>query len=539
MRSFSQLRAANVLLAFLLLISPAEALIEKYLYRTRANHTGDIIIDHYVPDGMKYDHPDFLYQEDFPYHRVVEFYSPTCPHCQKFAPHYIEFATKFTELTKEHSTGFYENLDVKFYAVSCKVYRDICKKETIQGYPSIKIYKANSNKGMLLKYWQLHPQTVVKMLGIEVVQDDWKEEENHRPSKAPQPVDEAKPPFLDRRPTEVFGDAYLSFHEAMKTAVFLEENSVLAEDKITALKKWLTELQMTLPPWRIQTLLEALLGGPTQNFTASIEKEDTWQAILDRHPPRSTEYSAACQLHESPYTCGLWTLFHIMSVGVVEFNRGIIHEEGARIFNLEDTTKSLRDFVQHFLLCEVCTDHFLHDYDTCQHERCNRFHDPHKVGEEHWRELPFWLLETHNAVNVRLQSEQKGRVTTAREQQTVMWPPVSNCPQCWPIHRGSFSAKQYNQTMMYNYLRLTYWPQDTHSETAREDFRRLQNPPKEAMAESKPLSQATTSNGSPKLDSMAATSNQVQYSLVFVLIMAVAILFNKHWFRQKPASRKV
>lgn len=383
-----------------------------------------------------------------------------------FSQHYIEFGKKFEELTQQHSTGHYANLTVQFYAISCFVHRNICKEQKITGYPTVKIFKANSNVGKKLRYYELHPETLVKNLGIEAVNDNWfagKKTTNAESPKTQQPAadGEEKPAFMARRSEELFADAYLSFHTAMKTAVFLDESNKLGEEKEKTLRNFLTLLERVLPPWRIHNLLESLLGGVERDFKKSIKTEDKWMAILDQHPPQTTEYSPACKLHDSPYTCGLWTLFHIMTVGVVEFNSRIINAQANKfvILKLQSVSDLLRFFVQYFLLCEECTNHFLQEYDACSYDRCNRLPPKEITGAlNNWKQLPFWLLETHNGVNVRLQAERAdGAKMSAGQQQSVMWPPVSDCPQCWLEQNGADSAKRYNETMMYDYLRLTYW----------------------------------------------------------------------------------
>jgi Erv1 / Alr family len=150
-----------------------------------------------------------------------------------------------------------------------------------------------------------------------------------------------------------------------------------------------------------------------------------------------------------------------MTVGVVEFNSRVINEDANKyvILNAPTVADVLRYFVKHFLLCEVCKNHFLEEYDACKYDRCNRFPPKEIRGElKDWKQLPLWLLETHNGVNVRLQSERAGGVTlSSAQQQNVMWPPTSDCPRCWLEQNGAASATRYNQTVMYEYLRLTYW----------------------------------------------------------------------------------
>jgi Erv1 / Alr family len=348
------------------------------------------------------------------------------------------------------------------------VHRQICKDQGIKGYPTTKVYpKGTSKDGIPMKYYKLNAMTLVDTLGAAPVDDanEIDEKEVTEPEKmeieaSPTNLND-RPAFMKRKLNEVFSDAYLSFHTAMKTAVFIDASGTLTKGKQSVLKSWLQTTQRVLPPWKIHALLEALLGGPNREFASVIATEEAFQAILDAHPPRTLEYSAACQLHESPYTCGLWTLFHILTVGVVEFNSAIINTDVSKDMQLNSqvVSKLIRDFVQHFLLCDACVQHFVGEYDACAYSRCKRLGDERHPGtSDDWKELSLWLLETHNGVNVRLQQDRLGTTpATLEQEQQVMWPLATDCPNCWLQTRGASTASRYNHAVMYNYLRLVYW----------------------------------------------------------------------------------
>jgi Erv1 / Alr family len=324
--------------------------------------------------------------------------------------------------------------------------------------------KGTSHQGIPVKYYELNVMTLGKTLGVATV-DDGNEIHpqgvNSIETEASSTNVNNTPAFMKRRPKEIFLDAYLSFHTAMKTAIFIDATGILTKEKQSVLNSWLQTLQRVLPPWEIHTLLEALLGGPDRDRTAIIITEEAFQAVLDAHPPWTREYSAACQLHKSPYTCGLWTLFHILTVGVVEFNTVIVNPDASKDtqLNTQAVSKLIRDFVQHFLLCDSCVQHFVKEYDACAYNRCTRLNDGQKQGKpDEWKELPLWLLDTHNGVNIRLQQERMGTTqATVEQQQQVMWPPVTDCPNCWLQIGKPVTAPKYQHTMMYNYLRLVYW----------------------------------------------------------------------------------
>ena len=109
-------------------------------------------------------------------------------------------------------------------------------------------------------------------------------------------------------------------------------------------------LEKTLPPWRINFLLVEFLD----DFPSNVKDEATWQQISEVYPPHKRDWSDACKQHDSPYTCGLWSLFHIMTVGLVEFNDAVLDKNN--IFGMQSPKSAslmLREYVHNFFPCEV------------------------------------------------------------------------------------------------------------------------------------------------------------------------------------------
>ena len=111
----------------------------------------------------------------------------------------------------------------------------------------------------------------------------------------------------------------------------------------------------------------------------------------------------------------------------------------------------------------MCQENFLKAYDSCSFDRCNRL-KPHTDDDENdsyptdWEQLPLWLWETHNAVNVRLlheRADREGKTVTAQDEVDVRWPSRLECPGCW---RDDGS---WDEDVVYKYLRITYWPNDS------------------------------------------------------------------------------
>lgn len=427
-----------------------------YLYSTE---DAKPVIEYRGPTapGEQANHPNFIYDpSNGP--RIVEFYAPWCPHCRHFRNHYVSFAQQITNLAKENDA----HVDV--YSVSCTAHRPICQQFGVYGYPKIFLFKAGDvNSTTQANYWTLHPFQVLNDLGVTVSNLKLNLEAEPvsphgaaaliKPGSAADFRNELKS-LQARTKQQVYDDAHLSFHFNLRTGIFMT-NGKLENKTQTALKHWLDLLKVALPPtWSVQTLIKELLT----KFDKIILSEDNLLKIVDAHPPPASEWSPSCT-HGDPtagYTCGLWEFFHIMTVGVVEWNLMINTDDNdALVLSTDMAANTLRDFIENFFGCEVCRTNFIAAFDSCAHDRCNRLTSKAgTLGE--WIQLPVWLWETHNSVNVRLlheKAEREGWTATHEDELEKTWPTRRDCPKCWYAdEEGGFS-----DTTIYKLLRMEYW----------------------------------------------------------------------------------
>jgi len=263
--------------------------------------------------------------------------------------------------------------------------------------------------------------------------------------------------IYQRLKKDTFSDAALSFTYALKTNVF-KENSVtsLSPQEKHAFVEWIDLLYWTLPPtWRLHTLINDL----RTNMDHVSHNRQLLMQLVEKHYDVVNEqkkWSAACthgrEIPGVGYTCGLWNLIHILSVGVAERQHAVL---GLRDrVSVRYAAESLRNYIHFFLACDICTNNFLQVYDECGMNHCKRF-QPRKVTDKTWKELALWLWEYHNQVNVRLlrdRYEKQGVETSFQDEEGVMWPSRQSCPDCW------LKTGKWDKDRVYSHLKSEYWP---------------------------------------------------------------------------------
>jgi Erv1 / Alr family len=355
-----------------------------------------------------------------------------------------------------------EGPPVQFYAVSCTVNKKLCRAQGISGYPKIRLFAANvqQNATKEVVYWKLHVFDVLDALQIHV---------KHLPVDSTvfdttiiNDNSNNKNKNLDeiRTKKQMFDDAYLSFDFNLRNAIYIHDGPLNNQTQ-AVLREWLELVKKTVPVvWQLHTVINALL----KDFKRIVANEDHLVHILDQYPPPSKSWSPSCTkgMDGMGYTCGLWQLFHIVSVGLVEYNLMISANDDTVLSSLSirttDGAETIRNFVEHFFACDVCRYNFLKDYDDCAHDRCHRLSSV-EMNTEQWILFPLWLFETHNAVNVRLYQErmvreQHNREISFHELIQVRWPTKSACPMCWLDNDG------WDEEAVYKYLRTEYWSED-------------------------------------------------------------------------------
>lgn len=380
--------------------------------------------------------PSFLASPDYG-DRVIEFYAPWCGHCRHFAPKYMEVATN----------TFETNPEIKFYAVSCTKYKDLCTAMDVHGYPSVKLIGANTKEQRKLDLASIFNEHIDIAKEFSKTDEEREELEENRAILTGKKLDKEDLPIsitpkAISSQEDIFSDVSASFYFSLRTGVYTSVSPLDTVQK-EALSAWLELLSNTLPKgWEILKVANELL----ENIDNVSIEEKYLTEILDKYNKEEPEWSTFCKTKSEAqgYTCGLWQLFHVITVGVVEQTKA-----SKQRVPPDAAAYVIRNFVEEFFQCAECVSHFLDMYDSCWNDWCNN------LQEEAWESTALWIWDAHNNVNVRLMKEDTERIgneVNTNDEEKAQWPSRKECNQCWDKD-GS-----YDKNKVFDYLKRTYWP---------------------------------------------------------------------------------
>ncbi|CAK9095531.1 unnamed protein product [Durusdinium trenchii] len=409
---------------------------------------------------------------------VVMYYADWCPHCHHYAPTFERIAQKTSPLHQG---------PVSFGAVNCPDFMALCTKIQIAGYPTVRTYHFKGDVGNALSgsrpdrsmvhnedqfvAWLRRnvPENVTQAEVVveAVTKGSGPSDEPSMSSSAgrgvrgaPQ-VDEIRrdPPrssvVQDAMPALHLADAEVAVLYSLRQGAFLRgEGGVLRGAPLVELLRWLDFLGRFFPGGGREHL--RALADRIHEAVASAGDQllvETFNEImktrgLDRIPPEAGLKPDAFWRHCHSFTCGLWSLFHMLSVAVAEEGPST---EIAGVAGQELLVR-VRGFVDHFFGCSYCREHFLEAFDSCKLDRC-------VVEPEDISGAVLWLWKMHNDVTLRVAKEDGRKIPDP-------WPPSEDCLECWNCQtcwtKGSRSVEDFNSAAVLTHLRQEFWSDEWH-----------------------------------------------------------------------------
>lgn len=398
----------------------------------------------------------------------VDFYADWCPHCMHFAPIWDRVATAFQGDSR-----------VAFGAVDCAQHTDFCVSLQVGAYPTLRSFNlpgvgdSFKKTGAYVHDGEYHvdeQNDLMMLLRGKLLARGPDPKGDSRivlPGSAasvrqyPQPHE---PEASQHTATLRFYDAMVALTYALhqgtalaagetKANLFkknLQDNDLsLGGEKLRELVEWLSFLSLVVPSEEAKERLAELAavarqaqarGGllPRSVWIQALEERQIGVAPVEAGSDPSP-YFKIC----TTYTCGLWTLFHLLTVSVSEFPSSNVAGwcDGSKLGQAQ-ALERIRGFVANFFGCADCQKHFLSIYDGCTFGRC-------QLACQDGRGAALWLWQVHNNVTIRVADEQ-GMPTPSQ------WPPKSMCPTCWA--RDGNRGDADNSMMVFRYLVQAYTP---------------------------------------------------------------------------------
>lgn len=198
--------------------------------------------------------------------------------------------------------------------------------------------------------------------------------------------------------------------------VELAAHTVIKGDALIALKNYISVLAKYFPGRSVVRNLLNSLNSWLQNHTTDQityeefkERVDNTAQVPDAALPEGVRWVGCqgSQPHFRRYPCGVWTLFHVLTVEANNIGGS----------DSQEVLKAMRNYIHNFFGCRHCAEHF---------------ENMAKEDLEEVNTLPsavLWLWSRHNRVNNRIAGELSEDPLFPK----IQWPSPEMCPSCHTI----------------------------------------------------------------------------------------------------------
>ncbi|CAK9828271.1 Sulfhydryl oxidase 1 [Anthophora retusa] len=192
-------------------------------------------------------------------------------------------------------------------------------------------------------------------------------------------------------------------------------HKVIKDEKMDALKKYLNILAEYFPLRYGNIFLETIKDIVKKRN--NISGEEFSQIVKSVEEEMSPIYSGpskwiGCKGSSKKYRgypCGLWTMFHMLTVNFAIRNNKDVEHEPRKVL------EAMYGYIEHFFGCADCSQHFV------QMASRNKMFDVSNANDS-----VLWLWSAHNEVNARL----AGDDTEDPKHKKIQYPATQHCPNC-------------------------------------------------------------------------------------------------------------
>ena len=413
---------------------------------------------------------------------------------------------------------------VSFHAVNCANHKVFCQQQQVNHFPTIRLFKHNDETSIQtsyksfqkslvtdISYQHLHPYEVLDKLGIAAfdLPDVGTDVENHEALVSASDAEKESTENVNalwgigtndiptigtyehRSRKELFHDIHIALDYTMRTLIFSVNNTTdnhvvriphtnhrsdLSITEQDVLKSFLMLLQKTMPSSTDNVAVRAMIKAVVDNFIYAAKNRDYMDSYTNEYRPADTQYSKhACpstvpgesDVPETKYTCVMWDLLLMMSVGMVDFN--LQSYDASEMIHPASALHTIFEYVELFGLSMPNSVHnvraqFIDLYNDCTFmNRCQRLpaapkmiyeDEKEQVSKEYiartrtsfleWKIVPLYLATARN-------------VTVQDPSYDELWPPTSRCSVCWNVEEHeTIATLKHDETQLYKYLKIEY-----------------------------------------------------------------------------------
>ncbi|XP_014861561.1 PREDICTED: sulfhydryl oxidase 1-like [Poecilia mexicana] len=222
-------------------------------------------------------------------------------------------------------------------------------------------------------------------------------------------------PWRDFNSSRVYmADLESALHYSLRVELALR--SVINGQALTALKDYISVLAKYFPGRPVVMNLLKSLNSWLQNqnkgpisYEAFRERVDNTAQVPDAALPEGVRWVGCqgSQPHFRRYPCGVWTLFHVLTV----------QANNTGDSDPKEVLKAMRNYIHNFFGCRYCAEHF---------------ENMAREGLDVVTSLPsavLWLWYRHNRVNNRI----AGDLSEDPFFPKIQWPSPEMCPSCHTV----------------------------------------------------------------------------------------------------------